>query len=43
VGVKLFDSDGNVAGERRFLGLYTSLSYKEPAQTIPILRASSPT
>ncbi|HEY1776912.1 MAG TPA: NAD-glutamate dehydrogenase [Solirubrobacteraceae bacterium] len=38
VGVKLFDAQGRVSGERRFLGLYTSLTDKEPAQTIPILR-----
>jgi glutamate dehydrogenase len=38
VGIKLFDEEGRVVGERRFLGLYTSLAYKEPAQTIPILR-----
>jgi glutamate dehydrogenase len=38
VGIKLFDAQGRVRGERRFLGLYTSLTYKEPAQTIPILR-----
>ncbi|HXR28791.1 MAG TPA: NAD-glutamate dehydrogenase, partial [Solirubrobacteraceae bacterium] len=38
VGVKLFDEDGHVTGERRFLGLYTTLAYKEPALEIPILR-----
>jgi glutamate dehydrogenase len=38
VGVKLFDSRGRVVGERRFLGLYTTLAFKEPALEVPILR-----
>ncbi|HEY7967062.1 MAG TPA: NAD-glutamate dehydrogenase domain-containing protein, partial [Solirubrobacteraceae bacterium] len=38
IGVKLFDDAGNVVGERRFLGLYTTLSFKEPVLSIPILR-----
>jgi glutamate dehydrogenase len=38
VGVKRFDADGNVVGERRFLGLYTSIAYRISALDIPILR-----
>jgi glutamate dehydrogenase len=38
VGVKRFDSAGQVVGERRFLGLYTTLAYKERVQQIPMLR-----
>jgi glutamate dehydrogenase len=38
VGVKRFDPAGQVVGERRFLGLYTTLAYKERAEQIPILR-----
>ena len=38
VGVKSFDADGQVVGERRFLGLYTTLAFKAPAQQVPVLR-----
>jgi glutamate dehydrogenase len=38
VGVKRFDPDGRVTGERRFLGLYTTAAYKASAREIPILR-----
>jgi glutamate dehydrogenase len=38
VGVKTFDTDGNVSGERRFLGLFTSSSYTQSVQRIPVLR-----
>ncbi|HEX4034880.1 MAG TPA: NAD-glutamate dehydrogenase [Solirubrobacteraceae bacterium] len=38
VGVKVFDESGSVVGERRFLGLYTTLSFKQPVLSIPILR-----
>jgi glutamate dehydrogenase len=38
VGVKLFDEAGNVCGERRFLGLYTSAAYSMSATEIPLLR-----
>src|SRR5439155_22291541 len=37
VGVKRFDDDGNVNGERRFLGLYTTAAYRESAGDIPLL------
>lgn len=38
IGVKKLDHKGNVIGEHRFLGLFTSQAYTEPAQSIPILR-----
>jgi glutamate dehydrogenase len=38
VGVKRFDADGRVAGERRFLGLYTHTAYHASPANIPILR-----
>jgi glutamate dehydrogenase len=38
VGVKQFDGSGEVVGERRFLGLYTSVAYRARPQEIPILR-----
>ncbi|GAB3629329.1 NAD-glutamate dehydrogenase [Pandoraea terrae] len=38
VGVKRFDADGRVCGERRFLGLYTSTVYMVPAREIPLAR-----
>ena len=38
IGVKRFDSEGRVTGERRFLGLYTHTAYQSRASEIPILR-----
>src|SRR6185369_9058449 len=38
VGVKEFDPDGRVVGERRFVGLFTSKAYAEEASDIPLLR-----
>ena len=38
VGVKVFDEQGAVVGERRFLGLFTSAAYNESIQEIPVLR-----
>jgi glutamate dehydrogenase len=38
IGVKRLDADGRLAGERRFLGLYTTRAYWERTQQIPILR-----
>lgn len=38
VGVKRFDSAGNVIGEDGFLGLYTSPVYTAQPNTIPVLR-----
>ena len=38
IGVKQFDENGNVTGERRFLGLYTSAAYNRVPRDIPLLR-----
>ena len=38
VGVKRFDPEGHVTGERRFLGLYTTTAYHSSPREIPILR-----
>jgi glutamate dehydrogenase len=38
VGVKRFDEQGRVVGERRFLGLYTHIAYHASPREIPILR-----
>jgi len=38
IGIKRFDAAGNVIGERRFLGLYTSTAYSASALDIPMLR-----
>ena len=38
IGVKRFDADGKVIGERRFVGLYTSSTYHANPQDIPLLR-----
>ena len=38
IGVKKLRADGSVAGEHRFLGLFTSQAYAEPSHDIPILR-----
>jgi glutamate dehydrogenase len=38
VGIKRFDDAGNVIGEHRFLGLYTSVAYSRSVNAIPLLR-----
>ena len=38
VGIKRFDADGNVIGEHRFLGLYTSSAYTALPGEVPVLR-----
>ncbi|MFI1482569.1 NAD-glutamate dehydrogenase [Streptomyces sp. NPDC020747] len=38
VGVKKFDEDGNVVGERRFLGLFSSAAYTESVRRVPVVR-----
>lgn len=38
VGVKIFNDQGNVVGERRFVGLFTSQSYGRAPHEVPILR-----
>ncbi len=41
IGVKRVRADGSVGGEHRFLGLFTSQAYSEPAQDIPSCARSS--
>ncbi len=38
VGVKIYGADGQVCGERRFLGLFTSTAYSRNVSDIPLLR-----
>ena len=38
VGVKVFDDSGEVVGERRFLGLFSSTAYTESLTRIPVVR-----
>jgi len=38
IGVKIFNSDGVAIGERRFVGLFTSLSYSQFANEVPLIR-----
>ncbi len=38
MGIKLFDREGVVVGERRFLGLLTSAAYTQQVSQIPLLR-----
>jgi glutamate dehydrogenase len=38
IGVRRIDEKGNVIGEARMVGLFTSKAYMEPADTIPLLR-----
>src|SRR5579875_1632042 len=38
IGIKRFDEDGRVTGERRFVGLYTSSAYRASALEIPLVR-----
>lgn len=38
VGVKIYDENGHVVGERRFVGLFTSQSYAMSPYDVPLLR-----
>ncbi len=38
VGIKLYDKQGKTVGERRFIGLLTSIAYSESPTKIPLLR-----
>jgi glutamate dehydrogenase len=38
VGVKIYDEHGKACGERRFIGLFTSVAYSESPRNIPLLR-----
>jgi glutamate dehydrogenase len=36
IGIRTFDADGNVTGERRFLGMFTSTAYADSVLRLPI-------
>src|SRR4030095_1765534 len=38
IGIKRFDADGNLVGESRIVGLFTSTVYTRSIRTIPYLR-----
>lgn len=38
IGIRRFDAAGNVVGERRFVGLFTSAAYNRNPRDIPLLR-----
>ncbi len=38
IGIKTFDAAGNVTGERRIIGLFTTSAYSESVTRIPVLR-----
>lgn len=38
VGIKVFNKDGHVVGEHRFLGLYAAAFYNQSATQLPMLR-----
>jgi glutamate dehydrogenase len=38
IGIKRFDEEGNVVGEDRFIGLYSSSFYNDSAMDIPLVR-----
>ncbi|ANH91813.1 NAD-glutamate dehydrogenase [Streptomyces sp. NPDC058319] len=38
IGVKKFDANGEVIGERRFLGLFSSAAYTESVRRVPVIR-----
>ncbi len=38
IGFKIFDHDGNVVGERRFLGLFSSTSYLTRVRDLPVIQ-----
>ena len=40
VGIKTFDDQGQVTGERRFLGLFTSEFYNRTVERVPCVRAT---
>ncbi|WP_460466383.1 NAD-glutamate dehydrogenase [Calidifontibacter terrae] len=38
IGIRVFDDQGKVIGERRFLGLFSSTAYVESVRRVPLLR-----
>ena len=41
IGIKTFDKSGAVIGERRFLGLFTSVAYTQSVWKTPLLKSKS--
>jgi len=38
IGLKVFDAEGNVVGERRFLGLFADSTYRTSVQDLPVVQ-----
>ncbi|WP_433057286.1 NAD-glutamate dehydrogenase [Dactylosporangium sp. CS-033363] len=38
IGFKMFDADGNVIGEKRFLGLFSSAAYRTSVRDLPVVK-----
>jgi glutamate dehydrogenase len=38
IGFKVFDADGTVIGERRFLGLFSSTAYRTSVRHLPVIK-----
>ena len=38
LGFRMFDAAGNVVGERRFIGLFSSSAYSESVNRVPVIR-----
>jgi glutamate dehydrogenase len=38
IGIKLFDAKGNVVGEKRFLGLFSSSTYLHSVRELPVVK-----
>jgi glutamate dehydrogenase len=38
IGVKTFDAAGNVIGEKRFIGLFSSSAVSDPVRSVPVIR-----
>jgi glutamate dehydrogenase len=38
IGFKMFDDEGNVVGERRFLGLFSSAAYRTSVRQLPVVK-----
>jgi glutamate dehydrogenase len=38
VGFKMFDGEGNVVGERRFLGLFSTAAYRTGVRDLPVVK-----
>ncbi|MEJ3747144.1 NAD-glutamate dehydrogenase domain-containing protein [Actinomycetes bacterium KLBMP 9797] len=38
IGIKVFDADGEVIGERRFLGLFSGAAYRTSVRELPVVK-----